>query len=91
MAPEVEERFQRIEADLTTAAGLLVQISDRLDGVSARLDRAVHLGVREARNERRKRRDLTKLVEDLGAAQRVTELKLQTFIDSLQRGGNGHA
>lgn len=78
-----EERFAEIEENLRIATGLIVRIGDRLD-------HAVRLGVQEARNERRKRRDLTRLVEDLGAAQKVTEQKLQAFIDSLKRGGNGH-
>ena len=97
-----EERFERIEADLTTAAGLLMQAGDRLDTVdtrldriSARLDRAVRLAIREALDERRKRRELdtrvSQQMEDLRAAQKSTEQALKAFIDSLRRGGNGHA
>jgi hypothetical protein len=86
-----EERFERIEQDLHTASGLLVGVTDRLDGVSvrlegvsARLDRAaVRLSVREARKERSKRRELDERVTQLTAA-------VQTFIDSLRRGGNEH-
>jgi DNA repair ATPase RecN len=104
-----EERFERIEADLTTAAGLLMQAGDRLDQagdrldavdkrldrISARLDRAVRLAIREALDERGKRREMdtrvSQQMEDLRAAQKSTEQALKAFIDSLRRGGNGHA
>lgn len=79
-----EERFERIEQDLHIASGLILRVSDQLERVSDRLDRAVRLSVREARNERGKRREMD---------QRVTQLTntVQAFIDSMQRGGNEHS
>jgi hypothetical protein len=52
----------------------------------------VRLGVREARQERKKRREMDERLDEkitqLASAQLVTEEKLQRFIDSL-RGTNG--
>lgn len=99
-----EERFERHEQWLEQhdrsmdraqkRADLAEKRADRTD---ARLDRAVRLAVREARNERSKRRELDEKLTQLAAAQVVTEEKMQSlqasmqaFIDSLRRGGNGH-
>jgi len=54
------------------------------------LRRAIRLGVQEARNERRRRSELDEKITQLSAAQLITEEKLQKFIQSLERGGNGH-
>lgn len=53
------------------------------------LRRAIAAAVREARNERRKRDELDDKITKLSSARRITEEKLQRFIDSLRRGGNG--
>ena len=60
------------------------------------LRRAVALGVREARNERRRRQELDDKITQLAAAQLITEEKLQhlsgtvdAFIDSMRKGANG--
>lgn len=53
------------------------------------LRRAIAAAVREARNERPKRDELDDKITKLSSAQRITEEKLQRFIDSLRRGGNG--
>jgi hypothetical protein len=57
--------------------------------IDARLDRALRDSVREARNERRKRRELDDKITQLAAAQLVTEEKLQRLIEERRRGGNG--
>jgi hypothetical protein len=62
----------------------------KLQRIDDRLDRAVRLSVREARSERIRRRELDEKITQLAAAQLVTEEKLQGFIESLKRGGNGH-
>ena len=63
-------------------------------GMRADLRRTLALGVREARNERSRRQELDARFElkmdQLAAAQLITEEKLQRFIDSLHRGGNGN-
>ena len=56
----------------------------------ADLRRAFCMGVREARNERRRRQELDEKITQLAAAQVVTEEKLQRLIDSIARGGNGN-
>ena len=59
----------------------------------ATLRRAIRLAVQEARNERKRRQSFTsefdQKMTQLAAAQLITEEKLQQFIDSLKRGGNG--
>ena len=57
--------------------------------IDARLDRALRDSIREARNERRKRRELDDKITQLAAAQLVTEEKLQRLIEERRRGGNG--
>ncbi|MGA2742259.1 MAG: hypothetical protein ABSG65_33070 [Bryobacteraceae bacterium] len=60
------------------------------------LRRAFAMGVREARNERKRRQELDEKITQLAAAQLVTEEKLQhlsgtvdAFIDSMRGGVNG--
>ncbi|MGO4881718.1 MAG: hypothetical protein ACLP59_12955 [Bryobacteraceae bacterium] len=55
------------------------------------LRRAFAMGVREARNARRRRQELDEKITQLAAAQLVTEEKLQLFIESLRRGTNGRS
>jgi len=75
----------------------------RREGALMRADlrRAFAMGVREARNERRRRRELDEKMDEkigqLASAQLITEEKLQalygrmdSFIDSMRRGGNGN-
>src|SRR5258708_2405488 len=47
------------------------------------------LGVKEARNQRKRVREIDESITRLAAAQLVTEEKLQQFISSLKRGPNG--
>ncbi|HTT65576.1 MAG TPA: hypothetical protein VMG35_27195 [Bryobacteraceae bacterium] len=81
------------------------EMSDiRREAAAMRADfrRAVALGVREARNERRRRQELDARfdlkMDQLASAQLLTEEKLQglyskmdAFIDSMRHGGNGRA
>ncbi|MBZ5621415.1 MAG: DUF465 domain-containing protein [Acidobacteriia bacterium] len=60
------------------------------------LARAVKLGVREARNSRKRHQELDEKITRLAASHLLTEEQLQQlwkkmdgFIDGLQRGGNG--
>src|SRR6266478_775022 len=47
------------------------------------------LGVKEARNQRKRVREIDESITRLAAAQLVTEEKLQQFISSLKGGPNG--
>ena len=47
------------------------------------------LGVKEARSQRKRVREIDESITRLAAAQLVTEEKLQQFISSLKRGPNG--
>jgi uncharacterized protein HemY len=58
--------------------------------IDARLDRAIRLSVQDARAQRKRSQELDEKITQLSAAQLVTEEKLQRFIDSMQRGTNGH-
>jgi len=62
-----------------------------IDKTNQILRRAVRLGVREARNERRKRRELDDKITQLAAAQLVTEEKFKEWLEVETRrfGGNG--
>ena len=51
--------------------------------------RFIKLGVKEARDHRRKMREADKKITQLAAAQIVTEEKLQLYFSSLGRSGNG--
>jgi hypothetical protein len=68
----------------------------RREGRAMRADmrRAFSMGVREARNARRRRQELDEKFDEkitqLSAAQLITEEKLQRFIDSMKHSGNGN-
>jgi hypothetical protein len=64
----------------------------RREGRAMRVDlrRAFSMGVREARNARRRRQELDEKITQLAAAQLITEEKLQRFIDSMAHRGNGN-
>jgi hypothetical protein len=53
------------------------------------LSRWAALGVKEARSQRKRQRDIDLNITRLAAAQLVTEETLTNFISSLGRGGNG--
>lgn len=65
--------------------------------IDARLNRAIRLSVQDARAQRKRNQEFDEKMTQLSAAQlvteekmQVTEEKLQRFIDSMQRGTNGH-
>ncbi len=64
----------------------------RREGRAMRTDlrRAFSMGVREARNARRRGQELDQKITQLAAAQLITEEKLQRLIDSMGRGSNGN-
>jgi chromosome segregation ATPase len=65
-----------------------------INRIDARLNRALRDSVREARNERARRKRALAEIDDkitqLAAAQLVTEEKLQRLIDERRLGGNGN-
>jgi hypothetical protein len=65
--------------------------------IDARLNHAIRLSVQDARAQRKRNQEFDEKMTQLSAAQlvteekmQVTEEKLQRFIDSMQRGTNGH-
>jgi len=93
MEPEVEARFERIEADLAMVVAAHREHSEQIGRI---LDvQAAHseLFAKVGEIQRVQAEHLTQILEvvaELAKAQRVTEQKLQALIDSLRRGGNGH-
>src|SRR6266478_10200059 len=57
--------------------------------IKDQLRRWTALGVKEARNQRKRVREIDENITRLAAAQLVTEEKLQQFISSLKGGPNG--
>jgi hypothetical protein len=64
--------------------------------IREQLRRAIRLGAQEARNERRKRRELDDKFTQLAASHLLTEevvrnlgKKIDSFIEGLRRSGNG--
>jgi hypothetical protein len=89
-------RLDRIERVLETVSQRLDRVSEKLDRAEElgrrtdkRLDRFVQLAVKEALSQRKRSRILDDKITKLAAAQIVTEEKLQRFISSVGRGGNG--
>jgi hypothetical protein len=65
--------------------------------IDARLEHAIRLSVQDARAQRKRNQEFDEKITQLAAAHllteetaKVTEQKLQQFIDSLKRGTNGH-
>jgi hypothetical protein len=54
--------------------------------IKDQLRRWTVLGVKEARSQRKRAREIDQNITRLSAAQRVSEEKLQRFISSLERG-----
>ena len=74
------ERHDREMADIRRAGAAM----------RADMQRAVAVGVWEARNARRRSSELDEKITQLAAAQLVTEETLQRFINSIGHGGNGN-
>ena len=101
----IDERLEALTQSLELLAHLQADSERRHDremeeirkeGRAMRADmrRAFAMGVHEARNARRRRQELEEKTDEkitqLAAAQLVTEEKLQQFIKSMRRGGNGN-
>ena len=97
----IDERLEALTQSLELLAHLQADAEERHDremeeirreGRAMRVDlrRAFSMGVREARNARRRGQELDQKITQLAAAQLITEEKLQRFIDSMRRGGNGN-
>ena len=93
-----EERMAAAEDRLAGAEDRMAAAEDRIAAAEERhhnemadirteLRRAIQLSVREARQERSKRRAIDDKITQLAAAQLVTEEKLQRLLDA--RHGNG--
>jgi hypothetical protein len=96
----IDERLEALAQSLELPAHLQTDAEKRHDremedirreGRVFRSDlrRAFAMGVREARNERKRRQELDEKIAQLAAAQLITEEKLQPLIESLRSGGNG--
>jgi hypothetical protein len=97
----IDERLEAVTQSLELLAHLQADAEERHDremeeirregrAMRADLRRAFSMGVREARNARRRGQELDQKITQLAAAQLITEEKLQRFIDSMGRGGNGN-
>jgi len=85
-----KDAHARIEKDLVHMEKDLVRMEKDLVGVETNLRRWAALGVKEARSQRKRSRELDEKITKLAAAQLLTEETLQRFIASLQNGRNGH-
>jgi hypothetical protein len=81
---DVEKTIEFILEQQANSAVLQAKVDETLNRVSRRLDRAVKLGVKEARNERKRRQELDARVtaahEALAAAQ-ATEAAASAALD----------
>jgi hypothetical protein len=86
-------RLDRIEKILEDHARAIQQSRERhereMRGIRLELRRWAALGVKEARNQRKRQREIDLNITRLSAAQLVTEERLASLISSLGRGGNG--
>ena len=83
----MDERFAEVMAKSDERFAAMEQ---RFVAMERNLRRVFALGVREARRERRWRREIDENITRLSAAQLVTEEKFQGLLDALRRGENGH-
>jgi sensor domain CHASE-containing protein len=82
---KIQERHQALaqQVELLTAAQLRTE--EQLQRTDAKLQRAIRLGVRESRMERKRRAELDEKITQLAAAQIITEEKLQRVEAGLER------
>ena len=85
-----DERFAAMERRFTASDERFAVMDQRFAAMERNLRRVFALGVREARRERRWRREIDENITRLSAAQLVTEEKFQGLLDALRRGENGH-
>ncbi|MBZ5623729.1 MAG: hypothetical protein LAQ69_34270 [Acidobacteriia bacterium] len=104
----IDERIERLTERHEALAESVALLLDSQRKTEETLRRAIRLGVREARIERKRRQEVDLRVQkmdarfdekmrEIASAQRINEEELaklnasvQRFIESLQRGGNGH-
>jgi hypothetical protein len=85
-----DERFAAMERRFAASDERFAASDERFAAMERKLRRILVIGVREARRERRLRRELDENITRLSAAQLVTEEKFQGLLDALRRGENGH-
>jgi hypothetical protein len=96
------EQHDRMIADHDRWLAGLQERNERHDrdmlAIREMLRQAVRLSVREARNERAKRRELDEKITQIAAAQLINEeglkdlkASMQAFLDWMRGGSNGHA
>jgi hypothetical protein len=86
----MEQRFAASDERFAAMEQRFAASDERFVAMERNLRRVFALGVREARRERRLRRELDENITRLSAAQLVTEEKFQGLLDALRRGENGH-
>lgn len=79
----------KAEVEMAAIREMQAKAGTDIAAINHTLRRAIRLGVREARNQRKRNQVLDEKITQLSAAQVVTEEKLQKLIDALRRGGNG--
>jgi hypothetical protein len=84
-----DERFAAMERRFAASDERFAASDERFAAMERKLRRILVIGVREARRERRLRRELDENITRLSAAQLVTEEKFQGLLDALRRGENG--
>jgi len=88
-----EEAQKRHEEAQKQHEDAIKRHGDEIARMDAKLNRAIRLAIQETRNERKRRKafhsEFDEKMTQLSAAQLITEEKLQRFIESLRRGGNG--
>ncbi|HMC60011.1 MAG TPA: hypothetical protein VKJ01_12530 [Candidatus Solibacter sp.] len=91
---DVERTIEFILSQQARNEVALAKSEAKLARTDAVLSRAIKAGIREALAERRKRREMRadwdQKMAQLAAAQHLTDEALRGFIQSLERGGNGH-
>jgi hypothetical protein len=85
-----DERFAAMERRFAASDERFAASDERFAAMERKRRRILVFGVREARRERRLRRELDENITRLSAAQLVTEEKFQGLLDALRRGENGH-
>jgi hypothetical protein len=90
---EADKRHDEVDKRQAEAEKRHVEAEKRHDEALARidrrLDRAIRLGVQDARRQRQRNLEFDEKMTQLAAAQVVTEEKLQGLIDALRGRGNG--
>lgn len=91
-------RIEQVAGTVQQLAGNVQQLAGNLQQLAGVVDRSLTLfAENKAETDRRiaaleeGHRSVEAAIKDLTETQKVTELKLQAFIDNLNKGRNGHA